>query len=273
MPFDLRYYKNVYFYYDLPVEYQLRNGQILKINPIKLIDGKKFLICASLLMIDKNSSSSVEIIQMSYLEFIYRVLLQDKNNKYKFAMILQLCFGITNSKIGKQDNKIFIMDSNSDIVIDNKDFDVLRKIILYQNIPNYDEEYINPELKQAMQEEDLLKNKNIEPISPERKIAIITAHCGLSKKEQLEMTYRSHCLLFNEVCGEVEFTTKRLIALFGGKGSEMDHWIYKKKKNKLDGYLTDINTYTQALGGEDAISSVSTTNTGEYYDNLFNKNK
>ena len=51
------------------------------------------------------------------------------------------------------------------------------------------------------------------------------------KKDLQEMSFRSFTLLFNEVCGEVDFTTVRPISMFGGK--EIDHWIFKKKKRIL----------------------------------------
>lgn len=275
--FNLAYYERSYFYYDYPVEYVLRSNQTIKIYPVKLIDSEKFLVCSSLLTVDKNAYPSAEVIQMSYLEFIYKILLQDEVNRYYLATILNLCLGFHESSIFLNEyKKANIIDKETGIIIDSKDFDNIKQIILYQNILDYDDSYISPELKQAMEEENALRNNKVIPISLERKIAIITSHCGLSKKDQLEMTYRSHSLLFKEVCGEVEFTTMGAVqAMFGDKKKEFEHWIFKKEKDKLDGYLTDINTYTQALGGEGSIlsSNIPTSSTGEYFDKLFESYK
>ena len=121
-----------------------------------------------------------------------------------------------------------------------------------------------------MYEVDMLKNKNLEIPNLERKIAIITAHTGLSKKEQLEMTYRSHSLLFEEVCSEVEFVTIRPVALFGGNGDKLDHWIFKKKKDKIENYLTNVDKYTKSMGQDQNAIRSTNGQIGEQYLKQFN---
>ena len=239
-------------------------------------DSEVFLSSMNILMVDKNSSPSVEIIQMSYLEFIYRILFQDQTNIDRFVNILKYCLHINSPYIGfDENNKPYLADKENDILIGPKDFENIKRLILYQNLIHYDDEYINPELKAAMSEVDELRNKGIDSPTIERRIAIITAHCGLSKKEQLKMTYRSHSLLFEEVYGEVEYTTLRPIALFGGNGDKIDNWIYKKKKDKFDGYVTDADKYSASMGGQ--YNAIQSTNTNygdalsQQYEQFVNK--
>lgn len=262
---NLDLYRKAYFYFDLPVEYKIKDKTLL-IYPIAVKDSEIFLSSASVLSIDKNASDSVEIIQMSYLAFIYNILFQDEINISKFANILKYCLHVEKPYIGFDDNSRPYLKVNDDISIGTKDFDNIRRIIMYQNLVHYDDEYINPEIKKMMDEVDAVKNAGIEPPSIERRMAIITAHCGISKQEQMNMTYRSHSLLFEEVYGEVEFETTRPILLYAGKGNEIDHWIYKKKKDKFDGYMTDADSYAQSMGS-DKNAIKSTTNTG-YGDGL-----
>lgn len=264
---NIELYKKAYFYFDKPAEYQLKDKKIVYIYPIVVKDSEIFLSSMSVIGIDKNSSDSVEIIQMSYLDFIYKILFQDEINIDKFSNVLKYCLHINKFAIGYDDNnKPYLNDVESDIVIKYKDFENIRRIILYQNILRYDDEYVNPEIKRMMAEVDAVKNVGIDPPNIERKMAIVTAHCGISKQEQMAMTYRSHCLLFEEVYGEVEFTTVRPIMLYAGKGNEVDHWIYKKKKDKFDGYIVDTDNYAQSMGGDKNVIK-STTNTG-YGDGL-----
>ena len=264
---NIELYKKAYFYFDKPAEYQLKDKKIVYIYPIVVKDSEIFLSSMSVIGIDKNSSDSVEIIQMSYLDFIYKILFQDEINIDKFSNVLKYCLHINKFAIGYDDNnKPYLNDVESDIVIKYKDFENIRRIILYQNILRYDDEYVNPEIKRMMVEVDAVKNVGIDPPNIERKMAIVTAHCGISKQEQMAMTYRSHCLLFEEVYGEVEFTTVRPIMLYAGKGNEVDHWIYKKKKDKFDGYIVDTDNYAQSMGGDKNVIK-STTNTG-YGDGL-----
>ena len=144
MKIDLDFYKKAYFYFDKPVDYQTKNGYI-KIYPIMVEDSEVFLSSMSILLVDKNSSPSVDIIQMSYLEFIYKVLFQDEINIDKFVNILNYCLHMNSPQIGfDEKNKPFLVDKESGILIGPKDFDNIKRLILYQNLVHYDDEYINP---------------------------------------------------------------------------------------------------------------------------------
>ena len=175
-------YRRAYFYFDKPVDYVI-NDKILYIHPVLVKDSEIFLSSVSILDTDKNSSDSVEIIQMSYLDFIYKVLFQDEINISRFINILRYCLHIENPEIGYDENqKPFLKDKDTGIVIKSKDFENIRRLILYQNLVHYDDEYINPEAKKAMDELNSLRNANIELPSIERKMAIIMAHCGINKR-------------------------------------------------------------------------------------------
>lgn len=266
---NLDFYRKAYFFFDKPVDYSIKD-KIIKIYPIDVEHSEIFLSSISVIDVDKNAIDSVEIIQMPYLAFVYKVLFMDGDmgelNKSKFVNILKYCLHVEEPYVGFDDKGKAILRVDGDIVISAKDFENIRRIILYQNLVHYDDEYVNPEIKQMMAEVDAVKNVGIEPPSIERKMAIITAHCGISKQEQMKMTYRSHSLLFEEVYGEVEFETTRPILLYAGKGNEIDHWIFKKKKDKFDGYMTTTESYAQSMGADkNAIKMASNT---QYGDNL-----
>ena len=268
---NLEYLKRSYFYFDEPVDYKLQSGKSIKIYPVLLKDSEFFLSSIDLLKIDKNSSPSVEIIQMSYLQFICDVLLaQSDENRQKFLNILILCLHQENFKIFRNEKgKPFLADDEFNIVITHTDFEDIKRIILYQNFVNFDDTYINPDLKQAMLEMDELRSKGIEVPSLERRIAIISSHTGITKKEQLDMTYRSHELLFDEVCGEIDFVTIRPISLYCGKGQEFGHWIYKKKSGKYDSYVTNVESYKKKLG-DGSIRQSSNSDIGSNLERQFN---
>lgn len=266
MAVDLDFLTRVYFYFDLPVPYQVEGGT-LEITPISLTQSEIFLGSKTVLSIDKNIFPDPKIIQMSYLKFICDVLIpEDETNVQRLLNILLMCLGLKDPDIvclNGDPSRPAIYDKTLNITITPNQFDDIKKIILYQNIPHYDDSYINPDLKKAMDEEDALKNKNVVVPSLERKMAIITAHSGVLKSDQEKMTYRAHCALFDEVCGETEFTTIRPISLFSG--NKLEHWIYKSKKGKYDSYITDVDKYSQSMGGNNSIKTVSGTSTGDLY--------
>lgn len=266
---NLDLYRKAYFYFDLPVEYKIEDKTLL-IYPIIVKDSEIFLSSVSVIDIDKNASDSVEIIQMSYLAFIYNVLFQDEINISKFVNILKYCLHVKNPCVGFDDNSRPYLKIDDDFSIGPKDFENIRRLILYQNLIHYDDEYMDSDLKKAIEDTNRLRNKNVEVPNIERKCAIITAHCGLSKKEQLEMTMRAHSMLFDEVYGEIEFTTTRPILLYAGKGKDIDHWIYRKKKDKLDSYITEKSKLVQQMGGENTFVDTSVdTSRGDFLENLY----
>lgn len=247
---DINVLQEIYFAHDKSVPYQLRDGNTLNILPVYVQDYAVFYHSVGILKIDKNALNKVEYIQMKYLQFLFEVMFpQDKFYIQQFINIINLCLDLKKAMINADEHgKVYIYDEEKQIKIDAKDFDEISRIIMYQNFYRYDDSYVNPDVQRAMREVDELKGKAYEEISLERKEAIITAHTGISKKDLEGMTYRSFSMLFDEVCGEVEFTTTREIALFAGKGDEIEHWIYKKKKNKMDGYFVATEQYAKSMG-------------------------
>lgn len=279
--FDLDFYTRAYFYFDEPVEYQLKTS-ILHIYPVSVKDSEFFLMSVPVIDVDKNSLDSVEIIQMSYLEFLCKYLLKEEMNASRFLNIIRYCFHANEARFDFNDagkivlNLKFKDEQMPDVVISAKDFENIRKIILYQNIPNYDDSYVDPEAKAAMQELDELKSANLDMPTLERRIAIITAHCGIDKQTLMQYSIRSFQLLFEECAGEVEFTTVRPIALYAGKGNEIEHWIYRKKKNKFDDYFTSVGAYQEKFGGESGVKITNVSpdhSVGAIYDQQFNSFK
>lgn len=255
MSVDIEYLTRAFFYFDEPVNYKLNENNLIRINPISVRNSEIFLSSINILQIDKNSLPDVKIIQMSYLQFLLEKVLIDEINKQKFLNILILCLGINNPFIFLDEYKRpIIMDKERQIIINSKQFDDIKRIILYQNIVNYDDEYVNPELKENLDETMRLKNKNIEIPSLERKIAIITAHTGLTKEYQLNMTYRSHSLLFNEVFEETEYSTLYPLAVLGGNSDKADKWIYKQKRDKFENQVVSVSNFNKQAGGNGNVS-------------------
>lgn len=247
---DIDSMKTLYFPFDLPVPYFFEENKFIEIFPISMKDSLMFLSCKEILTIDKNSSTDVEIIQMPYLDYIVKILFkEDELNSYRLRFLLENCLHIKLPQFGfNEKGHAFLYDEERDLIITHKQFDDIKKIILYQNIIDYDDTYINPELKESIEESKKLKSSNIEVPNIERKMAIITAHCGISKQEQMEMTYRTHEMLFNEVSEEVDFYTTRNAVLITGSSKDFDHWIYKKKKKWLDGYTSSVGSVAKSAG-------------------------
>lgn len=257
MAIDIDILSKAFFCVDEPVPYKLNDKDIIYINPVTVKNYEVFSSSCDILKIDKNAMPSVEIIQMSYLDFLMKVLIPSDETKIsldKFFNIMRLCLGWVNWLPQVDDNgKIIIVNNENKSTINGSQFEDIKRIILYQNILDYDDEYIDPDLKKAIEETNKLRSANIVPPSLERRISIITAHCGIPKKDQLNMTIRAHQSLFEECVAEVEYTTTRPIALYAGKAKDVE-WIYKSKKDKYSNYITTLEDYNKSMGGDGNVA-------------------
>lgn len=262
---NIDYLTRQYFYFDKPVDYKLQCGKTIYISPVCVEKSEIFNDSIDILMIDKNALPSVEIIQMSYLQFLVSVLfLQDSKQPKKLGVLMSLCCGLDDTKVFFNDKgKAYLADEESGITVSATDFDDIKKIILYQNILHFDDSYINPELRQAMRELDEVRNKSKEMPTVERRIAIIMAHTGISKTEQIQMSMRTHGLLFEEVAGEVKYNAVAPIAVYANKLSEIDDWIFRNKKNKFSDYITTVDDFNKSMGNS-VIPTTQNISSSEY---------
>ena len=253
MSVDIELLKLAYFALDEPVPYKLKTGQEILIKPIMVKDSMLFMASVDVLKIDKNSSGSVEAIQASYLKFLQKMIFPSNDIMVqKFLNILDLCLELKGIYLCNDEMERTFIQTESGIVISAKEFDDIAKIILYQNLPDYDDKYINPDIKKSMQEVDRLKNKDYESPDFERQMGIIESHTGILKEQLLKKTWRSFQILFREVCGEIEFYTTRPAAIAVGAGDKVDHYIFKKRKDKFDGYFVDMNKFSHEVTRQDA---------------------
>lgn len=271
MKIDLDVIARTYFWFDKAVPYKLNNDNVLYIQPVKVKDSEMFLSWLDILTIDKNALPNPTYISMSYLEFIVDTLLTNQDETIsqtaisKLVCICKLCLGWDGSINIRLNDRNKPLLCYGDIEISGKQFEDIKNIILYQNIFDYDDSYINPDIKQAIEEVNSIKNRDIDFPTLERRMAIVSSHTGILKKDQEEMTYRSHCVLFKEICGEVDFISVRTAVMVGNMFSkqkiDLEDWIYKKKHNKYEQYFTSQDSYKNSMGGSTNIkSSISDSN-------------
>lgn len=269
---NIDFLQRAYFTFDNPVPYKVGDIE-LQIKPVMLTEADVFLASIDILQYDKNSSSDPEIIQMSYLEYMVRVIAEaDELFVDKLSNIMYYCLDMPlwHFELNER-NKPVLHDDTHGVQITAKKFDEISRIICYQNILHYDDAYVNPEFRKMMDEVDAVKNFGKEFPTLERKMNIITAHTGITKEQQKKMTFREHQGVFEEVSGEVDFLTTRALSLkYGVKDAE--HWIYRNKKEKYDGYITSMGKYQKSFGGDGMIANVSQGDGTSHVEQLLQQN-
>lgn len=138
-----------------------------------------------------------------------------------------------------------------------KDYDLLRKIAIYQNMPDYhDDSWVHPEIKadQAKKNEILSRKDGPNVANLERKIVCVAAKSAYKIDEIYDMTMRKFIMLLGVIDDAITYETTRvglMTGLVSHKGP-IDHWVYKKDKG-MYGSATSFDEYAgtikQANGG------------------------
>lgn len=155
----------------------------------------------------------------------------DKKNKYPVR------YQVIDYSNKQGQNRLFI----DGVEIDNNDYDLLRNIVLYYNIPDYDDEYINPELKAELEEVARLKNpNNVQPSLEKQESCIVST--GVYTYETIkDITIRKMVILLRTIDARLHYFAYRQGELSGMVKfkNELTHWIYgSDDKNKFGDIMT-----------------------------------
>lgn len=246
-----------------PIPYKDLNIYLVKMN-----DVYDFLENYDILTIDKNSINDIQIIQMNYLQFTFSLIVDSEIYRDKFLKMMKVCCGVKKSielynknyNYGElmtlQDNDGVILFFNgwnlcfsikendkisliiNDVEISPKEFEEIRRLIMYLNIADYDDSYIDPDVREIMEDMNRIKNKSYSPPTIEKQMSVITSETGMSKSKLLEMTYREFTLLFNTTINKIDYQINRRADLQNKEFRQsVPHWIYEQSNNRLDGIL------------------------------------
>ncbi len=243
-----------YFYYNKKVPYELKCGTIIYIYPVLLEDWYIFEECHDILAFNKMEIPIPEIIQMSYLQFLLEVLCGEKLNENKLKRLLNLCLHIDNIKYHYDSNgkpNIVWCDENDIIkaIISPKDFDDIKKIILFQNIPGYDDTYISKDVREVIDETIRLRDGKTVPLTVETKMAFLGNEIGLTNKDMEKMTYREFEIKFNMAVDRMDYQINKTAELIGNVkfNKKIEHLLRKTKKNKLEDFFTNADEFTNKI--------------------------
>lgn len=144
----------------------------------------------------------------------------------------------------KTKRKKLIIDGHE---ISSKDFNLLRRIPLYQNMPDYhDDSWVHPEIRadQAKRQEILAKKEGPNQANLERKIICVAAKSNYKIDEIYNLPMRKFIMLLGVIDDAITYETTRIGLMTGmvsAKGP-IDHWVYKKEKG-MYGAATDAEDY------------------------------
>lgn len=247
--FLIPYFKN--FVNDEPVE--LFEG--LNIYPILMRDYIEFTFSLGILKINKNKIKDPAVISMSYLEYIIYLIEKEKEGnsttifESMLASIISLCTRDKKCKIfyGKDNkNKIFLSINN--VRLYKKDFDLFRKFVLCQNIPDYDENYINPELEEELDKAEQIKNGNKKKCNIEKQMVAMTIDTSLTIEDIKKMTIRKFFIASEMVDKRIHYQIYKTASASGFVKfeKEIPHYLIEDEYT-LDDKVIDYSQFKNKI--------------------------
>lgn len=235
---DIEKYIEPYVYKDAPIPYKT-----LTIYPVLFKDVYDFLKSYDILIFDKDSIPNAEIISMSYLEFVFNVLLiedivNDNKNTYSIAWldkltnIFNLCLhiNIEDVKLNTVNGRLQLLVG--DTIIDADDFDDIRRIIMFQNVDEYDDSPMDEDFKKAVEQYYAIKNKDLQSPTLEVKRDVLLAKTMLNIEQINNLTFRRFERVFHTVINSLDYIISGIFTSQGANDGKLEHWVYKPKKDK-----------------------------------------
>lgn len=140
------------------------------------------------------------------------------------------------------------------VTINSKEFDLLRQIIMYQNLPDYkDDSWVDPEVREDQREKQqlLAKENKSGTATLERKIVCVSAKSCYKIDELYELTMRKFLILLSAIDDAMTYECTRIGLMTGMVSSKepVEHWIYKQEDADLYGRASDAGEFKNKVSG------------------------
>lgn len=235
----------------------------LLIYPFKIKEYYNFMLSIDILMQEKDKVNNIDIIQMSYLEYIVKVLFNDdtfnseweENNssiwKKKFNTIFTNSLQCEITDINfclDEKGKLFLFIKGNKILA--KHFNDLIKIILYLNIANYDDEYVSPDVQEVVDKYFQQQPNKVHSPSLNKKILFVVSETGIGKNEILNMNIIEFEELYNLTLEKFDYKINRTAELSGNVEfkEKLEHFMFKKPKTIYDTIFQSSQNFEQKMG-------------------------
>lgn len=237
----------------------------LLIKPIQVQDIYDVQEILNILQIDKNSLGNIEFISMSKLRFVLGVIANEEKFQYELYTLLKKSLSIPDDNIieiyvdddteylviGKKIKEIHghnILDDEEKVTITSEDFDEIMRVILYQNVLDYTDRYIDPDVRRATDEYYRLKNKNAIKVTLEHKINCVQLKTGMARSAIGELSIRNFLQLYDVLVDESDYVAARTAEFNGVKfKTPIEHWACKARKDRYAEAFCDADAFVDKV--------------------------
>lgn len=214
---DIKQLELLYFSNNKPVPYHLKCGVDIYLYPIRVIDWNLFYISLSLFSIEKVDIDDLDILKLSYLDFLIYLISRDKSYTPMLYTVLSYSLKEKDISIDKSNGKNVIVITNEDkiikAIITSKELEDIKKIIFKQNIYDYNDRYISPDIKREIEAYNKIRYKDIIQPDFEKKKVFVMSKNGIDEDQLNKMYYRTFSRMFKlMVDNDIYFASKMIEA-------------------------------------------------------------
>lgn len=137
-------------------------------------------------------------------------------------------------------------------IINSKNFNRLRQIVMYQNLPDFkDDSWVDIEVRKDQEETRRLKEKKTRmgKASLERKCACMAVKLGVTYDYIYSLSMRKFLMMFSIMDDLINYETTK-IGLMTGMVSlkePPEHWIYKSEDEDIYGKAVDMEAFKNTI--------------------------
>jgi len=244
------------------------NNQELLIYPISMYYYIDFFMAINCLLINKNQIPDPKIISMSYLDFLICLIESSPEGQLYASMLVKILemslkidtkeIKLLKNKQGKSSLSISIKSMVKDeevintVIIDANDFNTIKDIICFQNVPYYDDSYIDPDLENALKETSEFKSKNSKKRgSLEDQIVCVTISTFCTIEDIKNLTIRKFTKILERVDYKLHYQIYKNAEMGGNVTfkTEIDHWMSDLTPDKFAGNTTEFEQLQDKING------------------------
>lgn len=256
-------YEKAYYQNYIPVPFKTRDGYVLNIYPVTVMEWELFNDSTPVLTQDKSKINDAEIIQMSYLEFLYNLINVESMDETLGTHYRDSLFYALDSVLKDEHNvkytfrwydekvNLVILDSK-DVVkckITPKEFNNIIDIIMTYNYIDYDDRRFSDDVMNAISEHTKRMYKGMREPTLEEKKAFVISKTGMDYREVNNMPYRLFSLIFKYNLGVDSYIGDKIIQ--GSYKYKVDnniiHPLYEQKKDILSEVFSDSDAFKNKI--------------------------
>lgn len=178
----------------------------------------------------------------------------EKIKNKEIAFLSQICDINIDSAIKLIDIYQDYLQNNmidKDIIINSEDFDNIRYILIYQNLPDYDDTYIDPKVEASLKEaqEFLNRNKGKMCSFEDQQVAINNIN-GMHFEDIHNLSLRKFSKIIEHAIARENYVICETAKMSGMVEFKQDikHWLEEKKHTKYQEILIDFDETKSKLG-------------------------